>query len=43
VPPEERKVEEAKCSFERALEYDPECLPGLQELEYINRRWLQGL
>lgn len=31
------KVEEARRSFERALEHDPEYLPALMGLEYIER------
>ena len=37
------KVEEARRSFERALEYDPEYLPALVGLEYIEQRGLRGL
>lgn len=37
------KVEEAKRSFERALEYDPQYLPALLGLEFIRRGGLQGL
>ncbi|MBI4189311.1 MAG: tetratricopeptide repeat protein, partial [Betaproteobacteria bacterium] len=37
------KVEEAKRSFERALEYDPQYLPALVGLEYIKQRGLRGL
>jgi Tfp pilus assembly protein PilF len=37
------KVEEAKRSFERALEHDPQYLPALLGLEFIRRSGLQGL
>ncbi|MGH8703104.1 MAG: tetratricopeptide repeat protein [Burkholderiales bacterium] len=37
------KVEEAKRSFERALEYDPQYLPALLGLEFIRRGGLRGL
>jgi len=37
------RVEEAKHSFERALEYDPRYLPALLGLELIRRGGLQGL
>lgn len=37
------KVEEAKRSFERALEHDPQYLPALLGLEFIRRGGLQGL
>lgn len=37
------RIEDAKRSFERALEYDPEYLPALQALEYLRQRGLQGL
>jgi Tfp pilus assembly protein PilF len=37
------RVEEAKRSFERALEYDPQYLPALLGLEFIRRGSLQGL
>ena len=36
-------VQEAKRSFERALEYDPQYLPALLGLEFIRRGGLQGL
>src|SRR3990172_8528137 len=34
---EQGNVEEAKSSFERALEHDPQYLPALMGLEYIKR------
>lgn len=37
------KIDEAKRSFERALEHDPEYLPALMALEFIRQRGLQGL
>lgn len=37
------KVEAAKRSFERALEYDPLYVPALLGLEFIRRGRLQGL
>ncbi|MBI2295850.1 MAG: tetratricopeptide repeat protein [Betaproteobacteria bacterium] len=37
------KVEEAKRSFERALEHDPQYLPALLGLEYIKRGGLKAL
>jgi Tfp pilus assembly protein PilF len=37
------RVEAAKRSFERALEYDPQYLPALVGLEFIRRGGLQGL
>ena len=37
------KIEEAKRSFERALEYDPQYLPALLGLEFIRRGGLRGL
>ncbi|MGH8703504.1 MAG: tetratricopeptide repeat protein, partial [Burkholderiales bacterium] len=37
------KVEEARRSFERALEYDPHYLPALLGLEFLRRGGLQGL
>ena len=37
------KIEAAKRSFERALEYDPEYLPALLGLMYIKQRGLKGL
>lgn len=37
------KVEEARRSFERALEYDPSYLPALFALEVIRRGGLRGL
>lgn len=37
------KVEEARRSFERALEHDPQYLPALMALEHIERGGLQGL
>lgn len=37
------KVEEAKRSFERALEHDPEYLPALMGLEHIKRGGFRGL
>ena len=35
---EEGRVEEAKRSFERALEHDPDYLPALEILELLRRR-----
>jgi len=37
------RVAEAKRSFERALDYDPQYLPALLGLEFIRRGGLQGL
>lgn len=37
------KIEDAKRSFERALEYDPRYLPALMGLEYIKQQGLRGL
>ena len=37
------KLEEAKRSFERALQHDPEYLPALMALEYIKQQGLRGL
>jgi len=37
------KVEQAKRSFERALEFDPQYLPALLGLEFIRRGGLRGL
>jgi hypothetical protein len=37
------KVEEAKRSFERALEHDAEYLPALMGLEYIRQSGSRGL
>jgi len=39
----EGSIEEAKRSFERALEYDSEYLPAVQALELIKRHGLRGL
>jgi len=40
---EQGGIEEARRSFERALEHDPDYLPALQALELLKRRRLQGL
>ena len=40
---EQGRIEEARRSFERALEHDPDYLPALQALELLKRRRLQGL
>jgi len=37
------QIDEAKRSFERALEHDPAYLPALMALEYLKQRGLQGL
>lgn len=40
---EQGRIEEAKRSFERALEHDPAYLPALMALEIIRQRGLRGL
>ncbi len=40
---EQGRIEEARRSFARALEHDPDYVPALRALEFLERRGLQGL